>query len=102
MREEKEEDKNKEKEIKLEYNNIHKSDIIKALKQYLKENNRKRTKADGFGRRRGNGLERPKIGKTYYSWRQFAKLSKDIVLVYAISVGCDYQYIISNRDGKNV
>lgn len=96
-----EENENKEKEVRKEYDEIYKSDIIKALKEYLKENNRKRTKADGFGRRRGNGLERPKIGKKYYSWRQFARLKKDIVLVYAISVGCDYQYIINKRDGVN-
>tara|TARA_R100000781_G_C4069636_1_gene124052 strand:+ start:845 stop:1144 length:300 start_codon:yes stop_codon:yes gene_type:complete len=96
-----EENENEKKEIKIEYNSIHKSDIIKALKQYLRENNRKRIKADGFGRRRGNGLERPKIGKDYYSWRQFARLKKDIVLVYAISVGCDYQYITNKRDGDN-
>ena len=94
------ENENEEKEIKTQYDSLYKSDILKAIKKYLSENDRKRTKADGFGRKRGNGLERPKIGKVYYSWRQFARLKKDIVLVYAISIGCDYNYIIKIKEKR--
>lgn len=94
------ENENEEEEVKTQYESIHKSDIIKAIKKYFVENDRKRTKADGFGRCRGNGLERPKIGKEYYSWRQFAKLKKDIVLVYAISIGCNYDFIVKTKENK--
>ncbi|QDP59665.1 MAG: hypothetical protein GOVbin1753_98 [Prokaryotic dsDNA virus sp.] len=98
--EKEEEIKNKEKEMKEQYDSLYKSDILKAIKKYLSENNRKRTRADGFGRKRGNGLERPKIGNVYYSWRQFARLKKDVVLVYAISIGCDYDYIIKTKEKR--
>jgi len=98
------ENKNEKQEMKKQYDAFKKSDLIKGLKKYLKDNKKTRTKVDGFGRRKGNGLERPRIDGKYYSWNEFTRLKKDIVLVYCFMVGCDLAYLtdLKKRDWFNV
>lgn len=91
------EDKN-EIELQRQYNLFMKSDLIKGLKKYLKENKRFRNKSDGFGRRKGNGLERPCINGKYYSWNSFGKLPKDAVLLYCFLIGCDLDYLLALKE----
>tara|TARA_R100000656_G_scaffold50469_1_gene40481 strand:- start:367 stop:777 length:411 start_codon:yes stop_codon:yes gene_type:complete len=75
------------------YKGLHKSDLIRAIKQYLKENKMVRNRRDGFRKDAGNGLERPIINKETYSWNAFSKLPKDVIIVYAFMKGCDIKYL---------
>lgn len=87
--------KQQQEELQIKYDSFTKSDLLKGLKKYLKDNNRPRNKSDGFGRRKGNGLERPCINGKYYSWNSFSKLHKDVVLVYCLMAGCDLDYLLA-------
>ena len=75
------------------FKNTPKSNIIKAYRHYLKTNKRWRKKNDGFGKKNYCNLERPKINGEVYSWRQFAKLPKESVIVHVFTEGCDSGYL---------
>ena len=53
------------------YGGITKKNLIKGLKKYLRENNVRRKRSDGYGKMAGNGLERPEIEGVVYSWNEF-------------------------------
>tara|TARA_E500000305_G_C3947768_1_gene200648 strand:+ start:327 stop:728 length:402 start_codon:yes stop_codon:yes gene_type:complete len=74
------------------YKDFSKSDIIVGLQKYLEDNKMHRKRSDGFGRDKGNGLERPVIEKKTYSWTQFKKLPKDVIVVYAFMKGCKLKF----------
>ena len=75
------------------YKDFTKADIISGLQKYLRDNKMYRKRSDGFGRDRGNGLERPVIENKTYSWTQFKKLPKDVIVVYAFMKGCKLPYL---------
>jgi len=87
-----------QEELQAKYDSFMKSDLLKGLKKYLKDNKRLRNKSDGFGRRKGNGLERPCINGKYYSWNSFSTLPKDAVLVYCLMSGCDLDYLLALQE----
>tara|TARA_R100000458_G_C8204743_1_gene194158 strand:- start:438 stop:827 length:390 start_codon:yes stop_codon:yes gene_type:complete len=75
------------------YEDFSKTDIIKGLQKYLVENKIFRKRSDGFGKDKGNGLERPIIENRTYSWNEFKKLPKDVIIVYAFMKGCKLPYL---------
>ncbi len=75
------------------YGKLNKTQIINGYKKYLEENKRFRKKNDGYKGNIPSKLERPKIGDTVYSWRQFKKLPKASVIVYTFSQGCDVKFL---------
>ena len=75
------------------YRKISKKNLIRAIKEKFRRLNKTRTKADGFGNNKGNGLTRPQIGGEYYSWNQFAKLPMDVIIVYAFMNGCTPEFL---------
>jgi hypothetical protein len=80
------------------YKEIRKADLISAYKHYLLTNNRKRKKSDGFGKMVGNGLERPKISGEVYSWAEFNRLPKDVIILHTFVSGVDKKYITKLTD----
>ena len=80
------------------YKNVRKDDLISAYKHYLRTNNKKRKKGDGFGKMHGNGLERPKISREVYSWKEFSRLPKDVVILHTFVSGVDKEYITELTD----
>mgnify|MGYP003145317348 CR=1 FL=1 len=75
------------------YHKIGRTKLIRGLKEYLRQNNRVRTKRDGFKKNAGNGLRRPNIGGVYYSWTEFSKLPKDVIIVFAFMEGCTPEFL---------
>ena len=80
------------------YEDFSKADIIKGLQKYLVENKMFRKRSDGFGKDKGNGLERPIIENRTYSWSEFKKLPKDVIIVYAFMKGCKLPYLQNLKD----
>tara|TARA_B100000029_G_scaffold516724_1_gene633284 strand:+ start:7270 stop:7668 length:399 start_codon:yes stop_codon:yes gene_type:complete len=80
------------------YGGITKKNLIKGLKKYLRENNIRRKRSDGYGKMAGNGLERPEIEGVVYSWNEFERLPKDVVVVYSFMKGCDIKYLIDLKE----
>lgn len=85
-------EKEKSKE-EIFYDNYHKKQLVKAIKQFKKDKDMRRTRGDGFKRLHGNGLKRPVIEDVHYSWNEFEKLPKDVVIVYGFMIGCNQEYI---------
>ena len=46
----------------------------------------------------GNGLERPKISGEVYSWKEFSRLPKDVVILHTFVSGVDKEYITELTD----
>ena len=80
------------------YGDFTKTEIIAGLQKYLRENKIKRKRNDGFGRDKGNGLERPNIEGVTYSWTKFKSLPKDVIIVYAFLKGCKLPYLKELKD----
>ena len=80
------------------YRKMSRKDLVRGIKECLKRKDRFRTKADGFGNDKGNGLRRPKIGGVYYSWSQFIKLPIDVIIVYAFMNGCTPKFLENLKD----
>tara|TARA_R110002020_G_scaffold180072_3_gene374011 strand:- start:4098 stop:4523 length:426 start_codon:yes stop_codon:yes gene_type:complete len=80
-------------DITDEWKTYTKSDLIKGLKKFLGDNKIFRSKADGYKNLKGNGLERPVIEGNHYSWNQFARLPRDVVIVYCFMKGCNLDYL---------
>tara|TARA_R100001530_G_scaffold113137_1_gene80119 strand:- start:109 stop:510 length:402 start_codon:yes stop_codon:yes gene_type:complete len=80
------------------YKDFTKTNIINGLQKYLNDNKMHRKRSDGFGRDKGNGLERPVIENETYSWTQFKKLPKDVIIVYAFMKGCKLPYLKNLKD----
>ena len=67
--------------------------LSKHIKQFKKDKDMRRTRGDGFKRLHGNGLKRPVIEDVHYSWNEFERLPKDVVIVYGFMIGCNQEYI---------
>lgn len=74
------------------YKEYHKSDLILAYKEFLRQNKRWRKRKDGYNHK-GNGLERPTINGVIHSWKAFSRLPKDIVIVHTYMEGCDAKFL---------
>ena len=80
------------------YEGFSKTEIIAGLQKYLKDNKMHRKRSDGFGKDKGNGLERPNIEGVTYSWTKFKYLPKDVIIVYAFMKGCKLPYLKELRE----
>jgi len=76
------------------YQEYSKTDLLRAYKEFLRQNERWRKKRDGF-KHRGNGLERPSINDVVHSWKEFSLLPKDVIIVHTYMEGCDAKFLIS-------
>lgn len=76
------------------YKKYSKNQLVRAYKEYLRQNERWRKRRDGFNHD-GNGLERPSINDVVHSWTGFAVLPKDVIIVHTYMEGCDADFLIS-------
>jgi hypothetical protein len=75
-----------------------KRELIKGLQKFLKENKMFRTKADGYKNLKGNGLERPEVDGIHYSWNEFFRMPKDVIIVYCFMKGCSLDYLLPLKE----